>query len=58
MAYLSARKQDSHNMEETDNGHDERNIECLDDTFSILMEHGYDGTEEHAAVLSTSKIWN
>ena len=45
-------------MEEADNGHDERNIECLDDTFSILMEHGYDGTEEHAAVLSTSKIWN
>ena len=51
LAYLGASKRDSHNMEEADNGDDDRPIECLDEALSILMEHGYDGTEEHAAVL-------
>ena len=32
-------------MEETYNGENDRHIECLDEALSILMEHGYDGTE-------------
>ena len=51
LAYLSASKRESHNMEETDNGDDDRPIECLDEALSVLMERGCDGTEEHAAVL-------
>ena len=51
LAYLSASKIDSHNMEETDNGENNCLIEWLDKALSVLVEHIFGGNEEHTAVL-------